>query len=477
MKYKNSKKELEFGKEEIPEGWVRTTIEQIGIVVTGNTPSKKDVSLYGDHIPFFKPTDLNSGYYVNNSIDQLSKKGLSYARLIPKNSIMVTSIGSIGKVGFNRVDGTTNQQINSIIPDLDIILAEYLYFVCIAPQFQSMLLLNTSSTTLPIINKSKFSKLNILIPPLSEQKRIVQKIESIFSQIDAAKEKLERLALQISSASGSLAQLKSSVLKQAFEGKLVQQDPNDESAEILLKKIHKDSKNKLEFENEGLPDGWIRTKMENVCKTTSGGTPSRKNSDYYDGKIPWLKSGELKDVTIFETEEQISQAALDNSNAKMFPKDTILMAMYGATIGKLGILGITSSTNQAICAFLDIKDTLNKSFLFYFLLSSRRKLTNRGFGGAQNNISQTIIKNLPIPIPPLIEQKRIVSKIESIFAKIDARQKDLEKLEAQLKSVPESINMLKSSILKLAFEGKLVPQDPNDEHASILLEKLKLKKA
>ena len=275
-----------------------------------------------------------------------------------------------------------------------------------------------SGTAQPKLNQTNMNKISVLLPPLNEQKRIVQKIESIFSQIDAGKENLEVLASHVKSSSGSLNVLKASVLKQAFEGRLVPQDHNDESAEILLKKIHGDSK--IEFKGENLLKGWVITNINKVCITKSGGTPSRKNSEYFGGTIPWIKSGELNDSIITSCEESITKLGLEQSNASLYPKNTILMAMYGATIGKLAILGFSASTNQAICALSHNEKILIDMYLFLFLKSIRNDLIGIGFGGAQKNISQEKIKNILIPIPPLPEQRRIVSKIESIFDKIDA---------------------------------------------------------
>ena len=324
-----------------------------------------------------------------------------------------------------------------------------------------------SGTAQPKLNQTNMNKISVLLPPLNEQKRIVQKIESIFSQIDAGKENLEVLASHVKSSSGSLNVLKASVLKQAFEGRLVPQDHNDESAEILLKKIHGDSK--IEFKGENLLKGWVITNINKVCITKSGGTPSRKNSEYFGGTIPWIKSGELNDSIITSCEESITKLGLEQSNASLYPKNTILMAMYGATIGKLAILGFSASTNQAICALSHNEKILIDMYLFLFLKSIRNDLIGIGFGGAQKNISQEKIKNILIPIPPLPEQRRIVSKIESIFDKIDAIEKHVDDSLIKLES-------LKKSVLKKAFEGNLVPQDPNDEPASVLLERIKQEK-
>ena len=221
-----------------------------------------------------------------------------------------------------------------------------------------------------------------------------------------------------------------------------------------------------------LPKGWIKTRVEEVCRTKSGGTPSRKNPDYFGGKIPWIKSGELNDSVIYSCEETITKLGLEKSNAVLYPKNTVLLAMYGATIGKISIFGISASTNQAICTFYHNEKIITNLYLFWFLKSIRRNLVNIGFGGAQKNISQEKIKPIWIPLPPLNEQKRIVIKIESIFAQIDAAKQQLERLASQVTSSSGNLAQLKSSVLKQAFKGKLVPQDPPDESAKSFLKRI-----
>jgi len=148
-------------------------------------------------------------------------------------------------------------------------------------------------------------------------------------------------------------------------------------------------------------------RLHDVCKTTSGGTPSREIREYYeDGTIPWVKSGELRDGPIFEVEEYITQAAIDHSSAKIFPSGTLLVALYGATAGKLGILKIDAATNQAVCAIF-VDNQIDRDYLYFFLLLQRNSLIESRTGGAQPNISQDTIRNLLIPLPPLAEQQRI----------------------------------------------------------------------
>src|ERR1700731_1799735 len=171
-------------------------------------------------------------------------------------------------------------------------------------------------------------------------------------------------------------------------------------------------------EVSNLPRGWCRTSLETIASWGSGGTPSRNEERYFQGTIPWIKTGELRTMYIREAAEHITEEALNNSSAKIFPKGSVGIAMYGATIGKLSIWGIDASTNQA-CAVGIPSKAINNEFLYYFLLAERQKLINAGKGGAQPNISQGIIKEWPINLPPLPEQHRIVAKIEELFSELD----------------------------------------------------------
>ena len=153
-------------------------------------------------------------------------------------------------------------------------------------------------------------------------------------------------------------------------------------------------------------------RIKDVCDTTSGGTPLRDTRDYYDtGTIPWVKSGELKDGPIYETAEKITERGIKESSAKVFPAGTLLIALYGATVGKLGVLKVDAATNQAVCAIFT-SHQVDREYLFYYLLKQRDHLIDSRTGGAQPNISQDTVRNLPIPLPPLPEQQRIAAILE-----------------------------------------------------------------
>jgi type I restriction enzyme S subunit len=196
-----------------------------------------------------------------------------------------------------------------------------------------------------------------------------------------------------------------------------------------------------------LPEGWLRTTLGEVAAWGSGGTPSRSRPEYFRGNIPWIKTGELGARYIRGAEERISETAIAQSSAKVFPKGAVGIAMYGATIGKLSIWGIDAATNQA-CAVGVCGEALNNEFLYHFLASEKRNLIKAGKGGAQPNISQGIIKEWPLNLPPLAEQHRIIAKIEELFSELDQG-------VASLKTAREQIKVYRQSLLKNAFEGKL----------------------
>lgn len=206
----------------LPQNWHWKRLKEVGEIITGKTPSKKKLEYYGGEIPFYKPPDLNVGYYVKESRDKLSLLGSKHARLLPAKSILVTCIGAtIGKTGFIRKEGAFNQQINAIVPNEEV-MPEYVYYMMNSPQMQKQVKENASATTLPILNKSKFEQLIFPLAPLITQKIYVLKIDELFSQLDAGLASLQRTKLL-------LQQYRQSVLKSAFEGKLIKHNRNDKS--------------------------------------------------------------------------------------------------------------------------------------------------------------------------------------------------------------------------------------------------------
>ena len=277
--------------------------------------------------------------------------------------------------------------------------------------------------------------------------------------------------------------LRQKILDLAIHGKLVPQDPNDEPASVLLERIRaekerlikegkikrpkktKTTSDKPHYENVPfeVPSSWAWTTLGEIGNWQSGATPSRLRKDYYGGNIPWLKTGDLNDGYISDIPEYITETALKETSVKLNPKDSVLIAMYGATIGKVGILSFPATTNQACCACTDY--LVKKMYLFYFLLANREKFIAMGGGGAQPNISKEKIVSTLIPLPPKQEQSRIVEGIEHWLSLVDCIEKNKDNLQRTIKEA-------KSKVLDLAIHGKLVPQDPTDEPAAELLKRI-----
>jgi type I restriction enzyme, S subunit len=233
--------------------------------------------------------------------------------------------------------------------------------------------------------------------------------------------------------------------------------------------------------------------ISEIAETTSGGTPLRNNPEFYNGEIGWIKSGELNDGIISKVEEKITELGLKNSSAKLFPKDTLLIAMYGATTGKVGILDIEASTNQAVCAVFP-NDEVDRDFLFWFFRQHRYEFIRISKGGAQPNISQTIINRANVPLPPIKEQKEIAQLLseiekerkvdESLIDKDFLKEVNLflhlkgnsDQIITELSNQLELVRQLRQAFLREAMQGKLVPQDTADEPAEILLGKIKAEK-
>jgi type I restriction enzyme S subunit len=322
---------------------------------------------------------------------------------------------------------------------------------------------------------------------------------------------------RISEAPDAISRLRRFILDLAVRGKLVEQDPEDEPAVELLKAISLDS-----LQSKGrrtaaavcsgiaiegsfkVPGSWVWTLLGGIGDWGSGSTPPRGRADYYSGDISWFKSGELGDnKSLSVSEEKITHLALGECSFRLNKPGDILIAMYGATIGKLAILAEEAVTNQAVCACTPCWG-VDTQYLYLFLLAKRDDFRLASEGGAQPNISKVKIVNTPIPLPPLAEQHRIVAKVDELMALCDQleaarqqREQGSERLVAatlqrlnqpaadpasfrqdasfalqvlpSLTTTPAQVKQLRQTILNLAVRGKLVEQDPEDEPAEELL--------
>ena len=220
-----------------------------------------------------------------------------------------------------------------------------------------------------------------------------------------------------------------------------------------------------------IPESWEWVRLGSIGDWGAGATPSRSIPEYYGGDIPWLKTGDLNDGYIEYIPENISSLALEKTSVRLNPTGSVLIAMYGATIGKVGILTFPATTNQACCACLPIE--IYNEYLFYFLMSQKVAFVKQGEGGAQPNISKEKIVTTLMPLPSLAEQYRIVNKIKELLPYVERYSETYLAVNSLNATFP---NLLKKSILQEAVQGKLVPQDPADEPASVLLERIRAEK-
>lgn len=302
-------------------------------------------------------------------------------------------------------------------------------------------------------------------------------------------------------------QLKNSILQWAIQGKLVPQDPNDEPASVLLekirqekerlikeKKIKRDKNASIIYRGEDnsyyekilatgevkcideeipfeIPVGWEWCRMGSIGDWGAGATPAKGNPDYYGGSILWLRTGELNNGIVYDSEIKVTKKALQECSLRMNRIGDVLIAMYGATIGKVAIVGKELTTNQACCACTPFG--IYNYFLFYFLMGSQIDFIKKGEGGAQPNISREKLVSHLMPIPPLTEQYRIVEKIQYLLPLVE-KYSDSQIFQDKLNS--EIKDKLRKSILQEAIQGKLVPQITEEGTAQELIEQIKTEK-
>lgn len=316
----------------------------------------------------------------------------------------------------------------------------YLYWLMVSPFVVNGLNHFMKGDNSPSIRKGDIEKFVYPIPPLSEQHRLVARIESLFAKLDAAKEKVQ-------SVLDSHETRKAALLHDAFTGKLTAKWREEHQTELREIKQFPSKLKSAPNHVDALAGKWALVRLGDVITWSSGGTPSRKHPEYYSGDIPWVKTGELNNTYIYDTSEKITKEAIAQSSAKVLPVNTVLLAMYGATIGKVGILGVEAATNQA-CACGICSEWVDYRFLFYYLQSQKSSFICSGKGGAQPNISQTIIKQYEFPLPSLPEQQEIIRILGRLLAREQrARQAAEETLTA--------IDRMKQSILARAFRGEL----------------------
>jgi type I restriction enzyme S subunit len=479
---------------ELPKNWTYTTIESVGEVVTGNTPSMKIPEYYGGKIPWVKPPDINKSRTIFSTDEKLTEKGATKSRLLPKNSIMVTCIGNLGNIAIAGTELATNQQINSIVFDERIAYYKYGYYYCLT--IKPWLVENSTSTTISMVNKSNFSKAPFILPPINEQKRIADKLETFFAHIDIIKDKLKNIP-------DHLKQFKESVLNQAVTGKLTEkwrtnkkfESPNELITRIINRRKKLYNEQCIDAQQKGLrkptkvlleelpkvdeidvdlPNGWFQTNIHFLSFVTK--LAGFEYTDHFklkdEGDIPVVRAQNVQ-MGYFEDKNRLylSKEKSDFLERSQLHGREILMVFIGAGTGNVCLAPKDERWHLAPnVAKIDV-DGIDTEYLYYYLQSSLglNNTLSRVKATAQPSLSMETIREIVALVPPVEEQKEIVKRIKEMFDIAD-------KIEDNYKNLKEKIKSLPASTLNIAFKGELVPQDEKDEPAIKLLERIKKEK-
>ena len=445
---------------ELPEGWVYESTGTLFETQTGNTPSKKDPTFYGKGIPFAKPPELNAIPFSKTE-DSLTNSGASVARVLPSNSVLVSCIGNIGKVGINTIPMAFNQQINAIFPSAEIADPRFIFFQTQSDTYRKRLQALSSATTISIVNRKKFDSVPLLIPPLNEQRRIVAKIEQLFGSLDKAEQALR-------DTQKLLASYRQAILKAAVTGELTADWRAERAGQLehgrdLLARILKTRRQQWQGRGKyqepqapktddlpDLPDGWLWVTGAHIFSWCSGKFLPKKKQ--LGGDIPVYGGN---GVNGYHKESLVDDP-------------TLVIGRVGAHCGNVHITnGPAWITDNAIYGLEKLFDSEVEFVAIVFDLA---KLGESSKGGAQPFVNQEALNNTPIPLPPIEEQQEILRTLNETIANLDD-------IELHCQTELQRSAALRQSILKDAFSGQLVEQDPSDEPASALLARIARERA
>ena len=417
---------FEYGKQiDIPDNWRWMSLGEISSY--GDTPVKANSINVTDNTWVLDLEDIKPGGELLTKTRANEKQFFGEKTVFKTGQVLYSKLRPyLKKVLVANEDGISTPELISF----DIfggIMPQYVMY-CLLGSFTNRAIDKRSyGIKMPRIDAGFMVNLPVPIPPVSEQQYIIEKIEKAFTLIDTVDKLQAEYAL-------NQEVLKSKLIDAAIQGKLTEQLPEDGTAEELCEKIH-DEKKKLIINGKikkekslpevtedeipfKIPANWKWVRINDVGSWSAGATPSRGNPNYYtNGTIPWVKTGELNDGIITDAEECITDLALKECSVRLNPIGSVLIAMYGATIGKVAILDIEATTNQACCACIPIE--IYNKYLFYFLKNNKRNFLAASHGGAQPNISKDIITKSVMPLPPVTEQKRIVERLEAVLKSLE----------------------------------------------------------
>ncbi len=420
-------------QEKLPEFWEKKPLGQVAVRITkGATPTTYGYKFYESGIIFIKIENVNDGFVDVKTIkDYISFEAHEFQKRsqLEENDLLFSIAGTIGETCIIRKEylpANTNQAFAIIRGAQSQIIPEFLAFQLNA--FVQRIKYKARGGAMNNISIGDLNGIPIIIPPLKDQHPIVEKINKLFSELDAARWQLETVKKQIDL-------YKQAVFKSAFEGGL--------------------SKNKIaEYEN---CSAWKITKIADVGEIVSGGTPSTKEPEYWDGDIPWITPADLSGYSnkyIDKGRRSITSKGLSKSSARIIPSGSVLLSSR-APIGYVAIAKNELCTNQGFKSIIP-SSRVTSEYLYYFLKAHTQKIIERASGTTFKEVSLRTISSLEIIIPPIKQQKIIVAEIEHRFSFCD-------KMEETIFDNIQRSEILKQSILKQAFEGKLVKPQTNQQ--------------
>ena len=449
---------------ELPKGWDTTTFGNI--CGTGQYGWTTKASSQGD-VKYLRTTDITKGQIEWDSVPYCQEAPVDLDKYqIQENDILISRAGSVGfSVLIDQAPFLTvfASYLIRFVP-LKKIEPYYVAYFLRSPEYWKQISEASAGIALANVNAKKLAELSVPLPPLNEQRRIVAKLDRLFARSRCAREELGRV-------SGLVQRYKQAVLAAAFRGDLTA----DWRAENLLTPAIRcssalyDPPTAIDLrEYFDLPKSWVWDFVGHLSNVVRGASPRPAgNPKYFGGNIPWITVGYLTaDENPYLTIDKISTFLTEEGKKKsrFIEAGTLMLTNSGATLGVPKIITFGGCFNDGSVALLNINHPL-KLYLYYFLrfLTSRYRAIHQG--AAQPNLNIDIVKSTPVPIPPVEEQKEIVKRVEKLFKAINL-------IEQEHQKASKLLDRLEKATLSKAFRGELVPQDPNDEPAAVLLERI-----
>lgn len=473
--------------------WERVPLAAVASMLNG-APFDSALFSSSEGMPLVRIRDVIAGetntYYTG---------GYEDTYLVRQGDLLIGMDGDFNSGFWGAKTALLNQRVCKISPSESFYDKRLLAFAL--PGYLAAINANTSSVTVKHLSSKTIGEIDLPLPPRAEQSRIVIKLEELFTDLDAGVNDLR-------DAQKKLTKYRQSLLKAAVEGALTagwrsKHTPTETGAQLLERilierRARWEAKQLAKFKEQGktppkdwqkkysepvqpdttdfraLPEGWVWASVDQLASIGTGVTPLRSKEQYFTGgHIPWVTSGAVNQEMVTTASELITPLALKECRLELYPVGTLLVAMYGEgkTRGKCSELGIPATINQAIAALvLEDSALACKSYLKYFLLKSYEDMRNQASGGVQPNLNLQIIRSIAVPLPP-VEEQVILQQV--LLEHLDSASGQLSAIELSLKQSTAQ----RQNILRAAFAGKLVPQDPNDEPASVLLGRIRAERA